>query len=176
MDRTITITMTRDDMRDLLEGTGSGDHALRRAVVQAQAGEPLANLLVGEWADSWPVVDRYMVLTGESRDSGCDGWYNVDDEAAILCDEARDGGWHIDDEDGYACPPETLECTTFDGQDVILTAGMTDASTGQQLFGMFASEADARSLMADSLAIGTVGRSRLTPEQVALAQRNSDAL
>jgi hypothetical protein len=59
--------------------------------------------------------------------------------------------------------------------DVILTAGLL-THDGRQTFGLFASESDARSSDADALALGSVGAEKLTPAQIALAERNSEAL
>lgn len=71
-----------------------------------------------------------------------------------------------------------LELTTIDFpgmDDVIVTEGMTDA-TGHKIYGVFADEADAASIDADSLALGTVGADALTAEQIEMAERNRDAL
>lgn len=69
-----------------------------------------------------------------------------------------------------------LERTTIGAyQNVILTAGMHDAR-GEQIFGMFLSEEDARSIDADDLAIGTCGKEDLTAKQIELAERNTEAL
>lgn len=73
-----------------------------------------------------------------------------------------------------------LERTTV-GTDasVILTAGgivKTTDGRWQQIFGMFDTEADAMAEDADDLAIGTVGRDSLTSEQIALAERNVEAI
>lgn len=70
-----------------------------------------------------------------------------------------------------------LERTTVGRySDVIVTAGMIDGSTGKQIFGVFSSEDDARSIDADKLAIAVVTTDSLTDEQVDLAERNSEAL
>jgi hypothetical protein len=61
----------------------------------------------------------------------------------------------------------------FKGVHVIPTEGMVDGATGQQLYGLFATEADARSENADELAIGTVAVGALTPNQRAIARANS---
>ena len=60
-------------------------------------------------------------------------------------------------------------------RDVILTAGGL-RSTGEQIFGIFFSEDDARSMDADLLAHGTIGADQLTAEQIELAEANSDEL
>lgn len=59
---------------------------------------------------------------------------------------------------------------------VILTAGMTNGATGRQIFGVFADADDARSIDADSLAIATVSSADLTPEQIEIAEANSESL
>ncbi len=69
-----------------------------------------------------------------------------------------------------------LSSTAIDGQDVILTAGMIDGATNERIYGMFADAKDARSDRADELALGTISASRLTTEQIELAERNSAAL
>lgn len=69
-----------------------------------------------------------------------------------------------------------MKTTNLMGREVIVTAGMTDASTGTRMFGVFASEADARSINADSLAIAVVSAADLTAEQIADAEANSEAL
>lgn len=83
------------------------DHDLRKAVVAAQAGEPLSSLLFDEWSDHWPVIDAATDLTGDWVDSDSAGYVNYDDKAMICESEARVGGWKI--EDGYATPPNEHE-------------------------------------------------------------------
>lgn len=58
---------------------------------------------------------------------------------------------------------------------MILTAGMVQAN-GRQIFGAFASEADASSMDADSLAIATYGAGALTPGQIETAEANSEEI
>lgn len=71
----------------------------------------------------------------------------------------------------------TLKKTRLSGftGDVIVTEGGTVAGRGK-IYGVFASEDDARSCDADSLALGTVGPDALTDEQRADAHANSEAL
>jgi len=70
---------------------------------------------------------------------------------------------------------DRLERTNLDGfGDVILTVGGT--VYGRKIYGVFVTEDDARSIDADEMAIGIVGRDKLTYEQAALAARNSEAL
>jgi hypothetical protein len=107
MGDTLTVTMSRDDLRKLLAESGS--HELRVAVTEAQAGEPLDDLLFTEWSQCWPVIDSDLVLTGAFTDSDdTHTWFNYDDRAAIYEGEARDAGWNCPEEDetsGYASPP-----------------------------------------------------------------------
>lgn len=56
---------------------------------------------------------------------------------------------------------------------VIVTQG-AHVVPGGQVYGVFATEADARSIDADRLALGTVGRDALTDSQAAEAAANSD--
>ena len=56
------------------------------------------------WQGIWPVIDADGELTGEISEGG-ENELNVNDEAMIDADEARDGGWRIDVEDGRAYPP-----------------------------------------------------------------------
>lgn len=60
--------------------------------------------------------------------------------------------------------------------DVILIAGMINAHNGRQIFGVFFDENDARSEDADIRAIATLDANILTPEQVAIAERNADRI
>lgn len=69
-----------------------------------------------------------------------------------------------------------MKTTNLMGREVIVTAGMADASTGKRMFGVFASEADARSIDADSLAFAVVGAADLTAEQIADSEANSEEL
>lgn len=69
-----------------------------------------------------------------------------------------------------------MKTTNLMGREVIVTAGMIDSSTGRRIYGVFADEADARSIDADSLAIAVVGAADLTAEQIADAEANSEAL
>lgn len=70
-----------------------------------------------------------------------------------------------------------LVWTELDGQQVILTAGMTDGATGKRIIGIFATEADARGgEEADQRASGTTSEDRLTPQQIAEAEANSESL
>ena len=62
------------------------------------------------------------------------------------------------------------------GGDVILTEGMVDGSTGRPFYSVFATEEDARSPEAESLAPGMAGKSVLTPEQIATASANRESL
>jgi hypothetical protein len=70
----------------------------------------------------------------------------------------------------------TLEWTNVRGQNVIVTEGMIDGATGKTIYGLFASDEDARSIDADDRAVGTVAAYMLTPEQREMAARNSDRL
>lgn len=103
MANSIPVTMTRSEWMEVFADTDN--HALKAAVVAAQRGEPLADLLFDGWDDCWPVIDRELNLTGEFRDSGSDDWLNYDDEAAILREEAVAGGWSVDEDEGRAYPP-----------------------------------------------------------------------
>lgn len=58
---------------------------------------------------------------------------------------------------------------------VILTAGMLDAS-GRRMYGVFASEEDARAMDADQRTLAVLGEADLTEEQRQLAAANSEAL
>lgn len=69
-----------------------------------------------------------------------------------------------------------MKATNLMGREVIVTAGMIDSSTGRRIYGLFAGEADARSIDADSLTIGVVGAAGLTAEQIADAEANSEEL
>lgn len=71
---------------------------------------------------------------------------------------------------------KTTELKQFPGGPVIVTEGMIDGSTGERIYGVFADEVDARSIDADSLALGTVGADKLTAEQLADAAENSELL
>jgi len=105
---TVTVSMSRDDWRELL-ANGGGPTALREAVLAAQAGEDLEDLLFDEWYCRYPVVDRDLTLTGEYADSDSEGYYNYNDEASITAEEARAGNWRIDENGGYASPPDEDE-------------------------------------------------------------------
>lgn len=61
-------------------------------------------------------------------------------------------------------------------RNVILTAGMVNATSGERIYGVFLGEGDARSPQADELCIATVGADDLTDEQIAMAERNTDRL
>lgn len=69
-----------------------------------------------------------------------------------------------------------MRTTHIDGRHVVLTKGMIDGATGQQMYGMFANEMDARSEDADSLALGTIGADRLSLAQCTVAAANSAEL
>ena len=70
----------------------------------------------------------------------------------------------------------TLQLIDLDGfGPVIVTEGML-MSNGRRIYGVFASEASARSERADHLALATIGAERLTDEQREIAARNSEAL
>lgn len=74
--------------------------------------------------------------------------------------------------------PATLETATVDfvTGPVILTEGMIQARTGERIYGVFASEDDARSMDADERALASVAAHRLTAEQIEMARRNSERL
>lgn len=99
-----SLTMDIDELRGIARECGTSN-ALYRAIVAAQAGDHLDDLVIDEWAGHWPVIDANLVLTGEVVDSDSDGWRNYDDRAAIMADDAESGGWTLND--GYATPPET---------------------------------------------------------------------
>jgi hypothetical protein len=71
----------------------------------------------------------------------------------------------------------TLKTTTVAGfgGEVIVTEGGHVAGCGK-IYGVFASEEDARSTNADALALGTVGPEALTEQQRIDATANSEAL
>lgn len=59
---------------------------------------------------------------------------------------------------------------------VIITAGMVNASTGEQIVGIFGCEDDARSSDADERALGAINYSQLSDDLQALADRNTENL
>ena len=67
-----------------------------------------------------------------------------------------------------------MERIRWEGKDVFPVKGMVSAQ-GQQLYGVFQSAGDARSLYADERAIAIVGSEALTEAQRAIAQKNADA-
>lgn len=83
-----------------------------RAVVEAHRGEHYTHPLYRadadrfDWSGVWPLVDRDGDLTGEITEG--EECYGVNDEAMIEAAEAREGGWQIDEDSGYAEPPQTV--------------------------------------------------------------------
>jgi len=73
-----------------------------------------------------------------------------------------------------------LERTSFDRyEDVILTAGairQRHDGSWRQVFGVFGAEEDARSMDADDLALAVISAEDLSEDQIALAERNTEAL
>ncbi len=69
-----------------------------------------------------------------------------------------------------------MKTTRLDNQRVVLTKGMVNGATGKTIYGVFACPADARSIDADQLALGTVGASQLTDEQIEIARYNTAIL
>lgn len=59
---------------------------------------------------------------------------------------------------------------------VYLVAGMVDASTGKRLVGAFASEDDARSEDADSLAVAVLSADQLHPDDLITAEENAASI
>jgi hypothetical protein len=68
-----------------------------------------------------------------------------------------------------------LETTIINGQELIVTEGGNVSGSGK-IAGLFWSADDAASPEADALAVGTVRWDVLTPEQQAIAGRNSELL
>lgn len=97
---TLEITLSREALAELIS---SGTHELNQAVVAAQAGEPLADCLVTEWDQWWPIIDTDLKLTGQSTDSQ-PGFANYNNQAMIDESDALAAGWTITD--GYASPPD----------------------------------------------------------------------
>lgn len=89
----------------------SDDVGACREIASAHAGEHytseafLADSDRVLWDGVWPVIDSDGDLTGEITDG--DAMLNVNEDAMISPDDARDGGWVIDSDEGRATPPAT---------------------------------------------------------------------
>jgi len=103
----ITITMEQEELQELChKGT---NNALFIAIVEALEGEKLEELeeYFDEWPQYSPIIHANLTLTGDVADSESPNMINFEDRALINRDEARENGWEIDDENGYAYPPES---------------------------------------------------------------------
>ncbi len=69
-----------------------------------------------------------------------------------------------------------LKCVNGVTSTLIPVLGMVDSNDGKRVIGLFETEQDARSMDADSLAIGTVSEDRLRFDDLAIAIENAKQL
>ena len=104
MENTVTLTISTELVKRIVEESTREDNELYIAITEAYKGRPLSELPFEQWSQHWPVVDGNLVLTGDVVDSDTEDWLNYNDEAAIWRWTAEDADWIIDDEQCTARP------------------------------------------------------------------------
>lgn len=102
-----------------------------------------------DWQDMWPVVDGEGCINGSIVTSGEGGYFNVDDEAMIEVEVARQSGWRITD--GYATLAGMVEVEFATADETIRDRGGLDEFAGLEHTAMRDACAAYREAAVDSL-------------------------